>query len=156
MPEEPIAAGGLISSALRAVREGMSANAWARALQESGAGVRRQVALRVFGQARTLAAEYGAEPERNISAKPSFGEMRQWPTRQAEGVLQTVRIFYRERVTGRVVDRYFNVKTPEGITREEAIRQAIDANSDNAERYEQDLIGAVHTGAAVLVADSAA
>jgi hypothetical protein len=131
--------GGLIPSALRAVGEGLSANQWAAAIRESGAGIRRQVALRIYGQARALAAEYGQEP-----------------TRPSSGVLQTVQLFYRERVTGNIVQRFFNVKTTEGITREEAISQAIGANSANAQRYEQELIGAVHTGTALLVPQSAA
>jgi hypothetical protein len=71
-------------------------------------------------------------------------------------VLQTVQLFYRERVTGNVVQRFFNVKTPEGITRQEAINQAINANVGNAEKYQQELIGAVHTGTANLVAQEAA
>jgi hypothetical protein len=148
--------GGLIPSALRAVGEGLSANQWAAAIRESGAGIRRQVALRIYGQARALAAEYGQEPTRPIGERPGQAESRQWPTRASSGVLQTVQLFYRERVTGNIVQRFFNVKTTEGITREEAISQAIGANSANAQRYEQELIGAVHTGTALLVPQSAA
>lgn len=149
-------AGGLLPFALRAVREGQSGNQFVLALRESGAGIRRQTALRLYGQAKALAAEYGAEPGRPLSAVPTFAEARQWPTRASAGVLQTVQLVYRERVTQRLVTRYFNVKTPEGVTRGEAIRRAIDANTSNAERYQQDLLGAVHTGTAVLVATEAA
>ncbi|HEY6277147.1 MAG TPA: hypothetical protein VIX86_12540 [Streptosporangiaceae bacterium] len=152
----PVAEGGLIGSALRAVGEGASANAWLRALSEGGTGVRRAVGLRIFGQAKALAAEYQAEPTRAVNQVPSRAEMRSWPTRASSGVLQTVQIFYRERVTGRIVQRYYSVKTDTGVTRGEAIQRAIDANSDNAEQYEQDFIGAVHTGAASLVAGAVA
>jgi len=145
----------LVPSAIRAVREGLSANAWLQALRESGAGVRRAVGLRIFGQARTLAAEYEAEPTRRLDRVPAFSEMKQWPTRASHGVLQTVQLFYRENMTGRIVQRYFNVRTEEGLTRQEAIDAAIDANAEGAEEYEQVLVGAVHTGAAILVADAA-
>lgn len=148
--------GGLIPSALRAVGEGLSANQWAAALRESGAGIRRQVALRIYGQARALAAEYGQEPTRPISDRPDASTARQWPTRASSGVLQTVQLFYRERVTGNIVQRFYNVKTAEGLTREEAISQAINANTGNAARYQQELIGAVHTGVALLTPQSAA
>lgn len=156
MATEPEWAGALIPLALKAVGEGWSANRFAASLRESGAGIRRQVALRVFGQARTLAAEYGQEPARPLNQVPTLEESRQWPTRASSGVLQTVSLFYRERVTGNIVQRFYNVKTEEGITRQEAIQRAIDANSGNAGRYQQELVGAVHTGTALLVSRQAA
>src|SRR4029077_18929456 len=146
----------LIPHALRAISEGSSANQFYRDLQASGAGVRRQVALRIFGQAKALAAEYGDEPTRPIDQNPVTPETRQWPTRQSSGVLQTVQLFYRERVTGNIIQRFYNVKTASGVTRSEAISQAIDANTGNAEKYQQELIGAVHTGVAILAPGMAA
>lgn len=156
MPTPDDLAGGFIPHALRAIGEGQSANAWARSLQESGAGIRRQVALRIYGQARAIAAEYGQEATRPLDRVPTAAESRQWPTRSTDGVLQTVQLFYRERVTGNIVQRFYNVKTAEGITRQEAIDQAISANVGNAGRYEQELVGAVHTGTALLVSNEAA
>lgn len=156
MPVDEGSAGGFIPSALRAVSEGLSANQWAAALRESGAGLRRQVALRIYGQARAIAAEYGNEPTRPLDQAPTFAEARQWPTRSSSGVLQTVQLFYRERVTGNIIQRFYNVKTENGITRQEAINQAINANAGNAGKYEQELVGAVHTGTAILVANQVA
>lgn len=156
MAPEPIAEGGLIPSALRAVREGTSANAWLKALAGAGSGVRRAVGLRLYGQARRLAAEYAQEPTRPLDQAPTFSEMGQWPTRASSGVLQHVQLFYRENVTGRIVVRHYSVKTSEGITRQEAIDRAIEANEVNAERYEQQLVSAIHTGGSILVAEAAA
>lgn len=156
MPNTDDLAGGLIGHALRAIGEGQSANAWMRTLTESGAGVRRQVGLRVYGQARAIAAEYGQEATRPLDRVPTAAESRQWPTRESDGILQTVQLFYRERVTGNIVQRFYNVKTAEGITRQQAIDQAVAANTGNAGRYEQVLVGAVHTGTAMLVSAQAA
>lgn len=156
MPLSDESSGFLIPHALRAVGEGLSANAFARSLSESGAGIRRQVALRIYGQARALAAEYGQEVTRDLNAVPTEAEARPWPTRSSEGMLQTVQLFYRERVTGNVIQRFYNVKTEAGITRQEAVDRAIDANAGNASRYQQEFIGAFHTGTAILVADRAA
>lgn len=156
MPLSDESAGGFIPSALRAIGEGQSANQFAAALRESGAGIRRQVALRIYGQARAIAAEYGEEVTRPLDQVPTAAESRQWPTRTTDGVLQTVQLFYRERVTGNIIQRFYNVKTAEGITRQEAIDQAIDANVGNASRYQQTLVGAVHTGTALLVSDQVA
>lgn len=156
MPEQIDYEGMLVPHALRAVSEGLSANQWLSALRESGTGIRRAVGLRIFAEARTLAAEYGSEPTRPLDRAPTFAESKQWPTRGSEGVLQTVRLFYREAVTGRVIDRFYNVKTAAGLTRAEAIQRAVDANADNATRYQQTLIGAFHTGTALLVPTAAA
>lgn len=145
-----------MGSALRAASEGMSASAWMRALTEAGTGIRRQVGFRLYGQAKALAAEYGSEPSRPLNQVPAGPEVRSWPTRASEGVLQSVQVFYRERVTGRIVQKFYNVKTPNGITRQEAIDKAISAYASNAEDYEQDLIEAVHTGTALLVPEAVA
>lgn len=148
--------GEVIPFAIKAASAGYSANQFVAELRAAGAGMRRNVALRVFAQGRALAAEYRQEPTRPLNAIPTFTESRQWPTRDSSGVLQTVQLTYRERVTDRLVTRFYNVKTAGGVTRQEAIDQAVQANSDNATRYQQVLIGAVHTGTAVLVAESAA
>jgi hypothetical protein len=157
MPQDEILyQGAVIPFAIKAANAGWSANQFVTALREAGAGMRRTVALKTFAQGRALAAEYGEEPTRALNAVPTFRESRQWPTRDSTGVLQTVKLIYREAVTDRVVTRFFNVKTPEGITRQEAIDRAISANADNEAQYQQTLIGAVHTGTAILVADAAA
>ena len=148
--------GMLIPHALRAIGEGLSANAWIKTLAESGAGIRRQVGLRVYGEAKALAAEYGEEPTRDITKVPTFNESKPWPTQSAEGVIQTVQLFYREAVTGRIVQRFYNVKSENGITRQEAMQRAVEANSANASRYQQSFISVVHTGTARLVAQNAA
>ena len=155
MPDDNIAyEGALIPFAIRAVQAGWSANRWLGALRESGAGMRRSVGLSLYGKARALAAEYGQEPLRDLNAVPTFSESKQWPTRDSHGVIQTVQLVYREKVTGRLITRHYNVKTPNGITRGEAIDRAIAANDANAGIYEQTLVGAFHTGTAVLVSDS--
>jgi len=143
--------GGLIGLALRAVRTGTSANTFVAQLREAGAGVRRQVGLRVYAAAKALNAEYGQEPTRPLDRPPSPDEQRSWPVRSPSGVLQTVSLFYRERVTGNIVQRFYTVKTQQGISRGEAIQRAIDANVVNAIQYEQELIGGFHTGAAEQV-----
>ena len=145
-----------MTHAIRAVGEGISANRWIAAMRESGTGVRRQVGLRVFGQAKALVAEYGNEPTRPLDSVPTADEMKPWPTRASSGVLQTVQLFYRERVTGRIVQRFYNVKSETGVTREAAVNAAIEANAAGAEEYEQEFIGGYHTGSARLVSTEAA
>lgn len=142
--------------ALRAVAEGQSANQFVQALREGGLGMRRQVALRLYGQAKRLAAEYGTEVTAPLDRVPGFNESQQWPTKGATGILQNVQLVYREAITGRMVTRYFNVKSDEGMTRQEAIDRAVDANAAGAEDYQQSLVGAFYTGTRTLVSDMAA
>jgi hypothetical protein len=141
----------LFGHAMRAAAEGMSANAFLRAAAEAGAGVRRAVGLHVYAEAKRLVAEYGEAPFRNPDVPPSGSELQPWPTRGAEGVLQTVHLFYRERVTGKIKEVVRNVKSPAGLPPRQVVSQVAEAESGRAEEYQQDLIGAVHTGAALLV-----
>lgn len=154
MPD--VEGGGLFGSAVRAAKEGLSAGAWLRALQEAGAGIRRQVGLRLYAQAREVAAEAGEEPLRPLNEVPSLEQMPPSPTRNTEGVLQTVRLVYRERVTGNLRTVFHSTKSESGVTRQEAIDNAIDAYADHADEYQNDLVGAVHTSAIRLTPVQAA
>lgn len=149
MPD--VEGGGLFGSAVRAAREGISAGAWLRALSDAGAGIRRQVGLRLFREARTIAAETGEEPTRPLNQVPSLAESPPAPTRDSEGVLQTVRLVYREKVTGNLRTVFHSTKSESGITRQEAIDNAIDAYAAHSEEYQTTLVGAVHTSSIRLV-----
>lgn len=143
--------GEFMGSAMRAAREGVSAGKWLTSLREAGSGIRRQVGLRLFANAKRIVAEYGEEPFRPVGEVPDISETPPLPTRGATGVLQHVRLQYRDRISNQVRDVYYNVKSENGITREEAINQAIAAYEPYAERYQTSLVGAVHTGAVRMV-----
>src|SRR6266700_6769650 len=158
MPEEIRWEGALIPSALKAVQEGYSANAFLRALGDLGHGVRRSFGLKVFGEAKALAAEYDLTPTRNMNQVPRWEETRAWPTKGTSGVLQNVKLFYREHVTGRIIESYYSVKAEGGITPQEAVNKAMDAyessapsNAGGSRPAEADFVGAVPTGVARLV-----
>lgn len=142
---------GLLPSALIAARNGMSANAFARQLRDLGMGARRSEVLRIMGVAKGIIARTPDEPFRPIDQAPSPGEIGQWPSKNATGVAQTVTLIYRDKITGQVQQTWWRTVTPGGIKREDAIASAIDAYSDNADMYEQEIIGAIHTSAYNLV-----
>jgi hypothetical protein len=143
--------GEFMGSAMRAAREGVSGNRWLRILRDSGTGIRRAVGLKLFAAARRIVAESGEEPFRDLTSVPEFNHMAPMATNGASGILQTVRLTYRERVTGNVREVFYSVKSDEGITRQSAINKAVAAYSSHSEEYETDLMGAVHTGATRLV-----
>lgn len=145
---------GLFPSALIAARGGMSANAFYRETQSLGIGGRRTEVLQLYKIAKNVISRTADEPFRNIHAVPAASEMAAWPTRAKTGVAQTVTLTYRDRTTGQIKQTWWRTVTPSGITREEAIATAIDAYSEHAEAYDQDIIGAVHTSAYRLVPES--
>lgn len=149
MPD--VEGGGFYALAVEAAQQGLTAAAWIRSLQAAGTGIRRQVALRIFAEAKVTAAETGEEPGRPLDQVPTLAESPPSPTRSREGVLQTVRLLYREKVTGQLRTVYWSTITDNGITRQDAINQAIDAYEPHAIEYRQTLLGAVHTSSRRLV-----
>jgi hypothetical protein len=125
----------------------MSANAYYRELRDEGIAARRTEVLQLFKIAKSIVVRSGYEPLRDPDQVPSGDEIAPWPSKKSTGISQNVTITYRDKVTGKISQTYWRTVTPNGITRAEAMAAAIDAYSETAERYNQDLIGAVHTSA---------
>lgn len=149
MPD--VEGGGYLGSAVRAAAEGMSANAWLKVMAEAGTGIRRAVGLRLYAQAKNIAAESRQEPLRALNQIPRLSQMPPSPTRGTTGVLQTVRLVYREKVTGNLRTVFHNTLSDGGVTRQEAIDAAIAAYEPHSEEYQNELVGAIHTSAVRLV-----
>lgn len=142
---------GLFPAALSAARNGMSANAFYREQLSLGMGARRSEVLQLFKIANGVISRNQEEPFRPRNLAPTPEEIAQWPSRRATGVIQRVTLTYRDRTTGQIKQTYWATNNPSPITRERAIAEAIDAYSEHAESYDQDIIGAVHTSVYELV-----
>lgn len=138
---------GLFPSALIAARGGLSANAYYRELRDLGTAARRSEVLSLFKIAKSITTGSPDEPFRNIYDVPTSDELTTWPSKKSEGVAQTVTLTYRDMTTGQIQQTWWRTVTANGITREEALATAIDAYSEHAESYNQEIIGAVHTSA---------
>lgn len=136
---------GALGAAINAASAGMSANAFYRELRALGMGARRSEVLQLYKLANGIVSRNPDEPFRDIRQPPSAADMAAWPTRKAEGVQQVVTLIYRDRVTGHILPTYYRMSSSEGVARETAMATAINAYSDHADSYEQDLVGAVHT-----------
>jgi hypothetical protein len=136
-----------LPSALQAAREGISANQLYRDLQAAGMGARRSEVLSLYKIAKGIVSKSPDEPFRDIRTSPVSSDLVPWPTKKATGIRQTVTLVYRDRVTAHQQVTYWSVTSSEGVQRETAMATAINAYAEHAERYGQDLIGAVHTGA---------
>ena len=138
---------GLFPSALIAARGGMSANAFYRQLRDLGLAARRSEVLALYRDAKAIVSHSGDEVFQDPDLAPDPANLQIWPTRTAVGVKQTVTLHYRDTTTGEIIKTYYSVSSPNGVTRSEAVDQAISSYSDAADRYGQDLIGAIHTSA---------
>lgn len=138
---------------LRAVREGYSASQTLSLFRQFGLGMRTQNFYRLWGQAEVVHREAGAEATRPLEMVPTLAESPPIAARPGAdpGVLQTVRLVYREAVTGNLRTVYHSTKSAEGITRQEAINQAIDAYQSHSEEYQTTLVAAAHTSAIRIV-----
>lgn len=137
---------GAFSAALGAASRGISANQFARELQAAGAGARRSEVLNLYRIARDIHNQSGEEIFRDITQTPHANEIIAWPSRTASGIRQNVTLVYRDRTTGQLLRTYYSVTSASGIPRETAVGSAINAYASNADEYNQDLVGAVHTG----------
>ena len=137
---------GLLPSALVAARNGQSANQFYRDLRAVGLAARRSEVLELYKFARGITSRSPDEPFRDITRAPTGAEITPWPTRKATGIRQQVTLLYRDRTTGQISQTYWATNNTNPVTRELAMAQAVSAYSAHADEYDQDLIGAVHTG----------
>lgn len=136
---------GLFPAALNAAREGMSANQFYRELRDLGIAPRRSEALELYKISSNIVARSGDAVFRDPRSRPTGDDLLDWPTRKATGIRQNVTLVYRDRVTGKQLTTYYSYKSERGVRRETAMAIAIGAYASHADRYGQDLIGAVHT-----------
>jgi hypothetical protein len=144
----------LFPSALAAAKGGLSERAWERQARELGLGARSSEMLSLWRVAKNIVTKTPDEPFQDIAANPAHQVLPDWPSKNATGVAQTVTLTYRDRATGSIKQTWWRTVTPNGMSREQAMATAIDAYSEHAESYEQDLIGATHTSAYRLNPDA--
>lgn len=142
---------GAFRQAIISAASGSSQNAFERTLRALGQGARASEARALFKIARSITTASPQEVFRPIEQAPSGAEIGTQITRKATGIRQNVSLVYRDKTTGTIKQTFWSTVGSSPLTREEAIATAIDAYSEHAEQYNQDLIGAVHTSAYNLV-----
>jgi hypothetical protein len=138
---------GAFPSALIAARGGMSANSWIKEMSSLGMAGRRSEMLQLYKTALGIVSRTADEPFRPLNQAPTADQMGTWPTKNKTGIAQTVTLTYRDKATGTIKQTWYRTVNPTAITRERAVAEAINSYSDSADRYGQELIGAVHTSA---------
>lgn len=138
---------GLLPSALRAARAGLTATEWYKLLRVQGVAPRKAEAYRLYKFAVGMVSSHANEIGAPQGQKPRIAELEPYPTVKATGVMQTVSLVYRNRTTGAFETVFYRVTSKTGVTRNKAKKMAIEAYAGQADRYNQDLIGAVHSSA---------
>ena len=142
---------GLWPSAIWAAGRSTSFREWEREVRSVGLGARSSEMLKLWRQATGVVAKSKDEPFRNQYEVPRPEHRGQWPVKNKTGIAQTVTLVYRDKTTGEYKTTYWRTVTPNGITRANAVATAIAAYAATADRYNQELAGAVHTSATDLV-----
>ena len=142
---------GLMDSALRAARAGLTATEWYNILRIQKIAPRESEAFKLYRYAVSMVSNAPSEFGAPQGQKPRIAELPVYPTRKATGVRQGVTLLYRNRTTGAINQTFYAVTSPKGVTRRAAVAKAIDAYAGNAENYDQDLIAAVHSSAYRMV-----
>lgn len=137
-------------TALIAVRGGMSQNALIKQLRALGQGARDSEVRALYRLAQETLKNHPDEPFGDPNLVPDLATAAPWPTVSSSGVKQAVEVTYRQKATGTLITVPYMVHSENGVTRQEAINAAIAAYEGHAERYKQELVGAVHAKTFVL------
>lgn len=140
-----------------AVRNGLSANAGLRVAQDMGLGVRRETWLSMYGQVRNRYAVRAATLGALMSAIPSGPDVTPIPTKQAEGFVQYVDIWLRDKGSGEPRVREQSLRTDTLLSREQAVdilvsryRGAVDRSKVSPGLWgttpDEVVIGGIYTG----------
>lgn len=134
-----------LPAALIAARNGLSAAEFGRALRAAGLGARESEVRALYRIAQQTVQKSPEEPFADLNTVPDLAGAKPWPTVSAKGVSQRIEVTYRQRSTGTLITVPYSVTSQAGVTRQQAIDQAIEAYRTKAEQYDQELVGAVHT-----------
>lgn len=131
---------------LSAARRGLSANQALAELRAAGEGIKRSTALELYKYAVAASERNKSEAGQNLESRPGGNRVTPWPTRNRTGYGQMVSLIYRERGTGQLKEVFHTTHTNRLITRKQAVQNAISAYEENADEYEQELVGATYRG----------
>jgi hypothetical protein len=138
---------GAAQWALASQLEGKSARQGLAEYRAEGGRIASQTWYRLVGEMQAMLASREGIYDEPINLRPVASEIQTWTTNKARGYIQQVEVLVRERATGQIISVPFSVSGRSLVSRRNAISQALDVYSDdNAQRYNQQILGAVYTG----------
>jgi hypothetical protein len=133
--------------ALQGVQEGLSARAALSQFRNAGGRVADSTWYKVYGQvAAEISLREGIYSE-PINLRPVASEIKPWVTTRARGYVQQVEILARDRGTGEIISIPYSGMSRTLRSRRAVINEALGVYSDdNAQKYDQQILGAIYTG----------
>lgn len=135
------------SAAIRSVRDGLSARAGLRAYRGGGGRIQDSRWFRAYGQARAAVGARPAALAAPLDRRATADEVLTWTTRGARGRLDQVEVYVLDRDSGDVIPIPYSVRSQTGVTRQQAIDEALNVYTPEGEGYNQVILGAAHVGA---------
>lgn len=115
-----------VTSAVLAVKAGMSARAGLAAARAAGVSVRDATWFRIVGEVRRSLANQIDEANRPLNRRPTMDEVSTLTTKSAEGFVQYADVFVRDRDTGIVSTRHYAVRGASLQSRGSITKKAIE------------------------------
>jgi hypothetical protein len=133
--------------ALDAIMSGLSAREGLRQFRESGGHVASGTWFKLTGQLQAMLAEREGVYNEPVNRRPVASEIKTWSTAKAKGYIQQVEVLVKDRASGEIISVPFSVTGRSLASRRSVVNKALDIYSDdNAQRYNQQILGAVYTG----------
>lgn len=129
------------------ISNGLSARAALAAFREGGGHTADSTWFRLYGEVRSSVEDRTAEVGRPLNRRPTGDELTTWTTAGATGYLQQVEVYTKSRITGEIGVKPFSVTGNTLVSRQTAIRQALDLYEANSDDYGEQILGAAHVGA---------
>ena len=133
--------------ALASQLDGKSARQGLSDFRSAGGKIASQSWYHLVGEMQAMLSEREGIYNEPVNLRPVASEIQAWETKKAKGYIQQVEVLVRERATGQIISVPFSVSGRALVSRRNAIQQALDVYSDeNAEKYGQQILGAIYTG----------
>lgn len=140
------------SMAVRAVRQGLSGRAGLAAFRSGGGRIQDARWFRAFGQARAAVSQRPQAMAAPLDRRATADEVITWTTRGARGRIDQVEVFVMDRDTGEVFPVPYSARSQRGVTRQDAIDEALSRiTPEGTDGDRQLILGAAHVGTYEMV-----
>jgi len=147
---------GATEYALDAIQKGLSAREGLQAFREAGGRIANQTWFKLTGELQAMLAEREGVLDEPHNRIPTASEIKRWGTTNAKGFIQQVEVLARDRETGQIISIPFSHTAKTLRSRRAVLKDALSVYSDdNAQRYNQSILGAVYTGTYEAVPEEA-
>lgn len=139
-----------LSAAIRAVKEGLSANESLRQLRAAGSGVRRQDWLALMREVRDQLEVNAVGMTRPGNRAPLASEIFVMTTVIETGFMQHIDIWVKSHETGEIGIRPYSIRTDDLLTHDDAVETALDQFGAHADNYGETILGATYHSTYIL------